>query len=166
MGRPIHEKINLLLTERGQKKKELAKALGISPQTMTDITKGRSSVTLQHLRGLVRFFNLRADYWLDDERDAPGDTDNQTAAATAGSGDTGVRREPDNRPAFLRAPNSSEFMDKMRTFLRSHQEEWDRTFGPIKPQERELLEPRDDRRTQRPGAAGGTTSGAAQVAAD
>lgn len=162
MGRPIHEKINLLLTERGQKKKELAKALGISPQTMTDITKGRSSVTLQHLRGLVRFFNLRADYWLDDERDAPADHDQPPAASAALAAAGEVRRDNDGRATFQRAPNPPDLMDKMRTFVRAHQEDWERTFGPIKPQEREVLGLRDDRRpAQRPGTAGG-----AQAAAD
>ena len=166
MGRPIHEKINLLLTERGQKKKELAQALGISPQTMTDITKGRSSVTLQHLRGLVHFFNLRADYWLDDGRDEPGTTDQQSGAeaaqapAPAPAGGDGRSKEPP--PAFVRVPSSGVLMEKMRSFVRSHEGEWERVFGPMKPQEKEWLGLREERRAP-PRSAGGNTS---QVATD
>ena len=71
----IEEKIRRLLAERSRRKKDLAAFLGIAPQTMTDICKGRSAVTLPHLKGLVRFFELRADYWLDDGRDEPGPLD-------------------------------------------------------------------------------------------
>jgi hypothetical protein len=109
----------------------------------------------------VRFFNLRADYWLDDERDGPGSTDLQSAAEVtfaALPGVDGRREEP--RPAFVRAPNNGELMDKMRSFLKSHEGEWERTFGPMKPQEKELLGLREERRA--PPRTGGT----AQVAAD
>ncbi|MCB9891317.1 MAG: hypothetical protein H6833_06710 [Planctomycetes bacterium] len=68
---PIHEKIELQLRLSKRRKKDLASFLGIAPQTMTDICKGRSAVTLTHLKGLVRYFGLRSNYWLDDERRDP-----------------------------------------------------------------------------------------------
>lgn len=71
MAFPIHEKIELQLSLSRRRKKDLASFLGIAPQTMTDICKGRSAVTLTHLRGLVRYFGLRGTYWLDDERRDP-----------------------------------------------------------------------------------------------
>lgn len=67
----LHEKIEHALAQRGLLKRDLARALAVSPQTATDICKGRSAVTLPHLRGLVALFGLRADYWLDDARLAP-----------------------------------------------------------------------------------------------
>jgi plasmid maintenance system antidote protein VapI len=75
MAHPLHEKIEHALAQRGLLKRDLARALSVSPQTATDICKGRSAVTLPHLRGLVALFGLRADYWLDDSRLAslPGD---------------------------------------------------------------------------------------------
>ena len=71
MPHPLHAKIEHALQQRGLLKRDLARALSVSPQTATDICKGRSAVTLPHLRGLVAYFGLRADYWLDDERLAP-----------------------------------------------------------------------------------------------
>lgn len=68
---PIHEKITRQLSRKGRKKKELAQFLGIAPQTMTDICKGRSAVTLSHLKRLVAFFGLRATYWIDEDREEP-----------------------------------------------------------------------------------------------
>ena len=72
----IHEKISALLEQRRLKKRDLARALGVSPQTATDICKGRSAITLPHLRNLMAFLELRADYWLDEGRltPEPGDT--------------------------------------------------------------------------------------------
>lgn len=75
MAFPIHDKIQLQLKLRGRRKKDLAAFLGIAPQTMTDICKGRSAVTLMHLKGLIRFFDLRASYWLDDLREEPAPFD-------------------------------------------------------------------------------------------
>lgn len=75
MAFPIHEKIQLQLSLRNRRKKDLAAFLGIAPQTMTDICKGRSAVTLMHLKGLIRFFELRASYWLDDNRRDPAPLD-------------------------------------------------------------------------------------------
>ena len=67
----IPDKINALLAERGLLKRDLARALKVSPQTATDICKGRSAVTVPHLRKLIVFFGLRADFWLDEERLRP-----------------------------------------------------------------------------------------------
>lgn len=74
----IHEKISALLEQRHLKKRDLARALGVSPQTATDICKGRSAITLPHLRNLVTFFALRADFWLDDQRLLPESLDQVT----------------------------------------------------------------------------------------
>ena len=71
----IPDKINALLAERGLLKRDLARALQVSPQTATDICKGRSAVTVPHLRKLVAFFGLRADFWLDEERERPTQAD-------------------------------------------------------------------------------------------
>ena len=71
----IADKINAMLAERGLLKRDLARALGVSPQTATDICKGRSAVTLRHLRNLVRLFELRADYWIDETRIEPDPAD-------------------------------------------------------------------------------------------
>lgn len=71
----IHEKITALLGQRHLRKRDLAKALGVSPQTATDICKGRSAITLPHLRNLVAFFGLRPDFWLDDDKLLPDVTD-------------------------------------------------------------------------------------------
>jgi transcriptional regulator with XRE-family HTH domain len=71
----IHEKITALLEQRHLKKRDLAKALGVSPQTATDICKGRSAITLPHLQNLVAFFELRADFWLDTARLLPEQDD-------------------------------------------------------------------------------------------
>jgi transcriptional regulator with XRE-family HTH domain len=137
MSRPIHEKINQLLTERGQKKKDLAKALGISPQTMTDIVKGRSSVTLSHLKGLVRFFDLRADYWIDDEREAPDEHDLQSRLAAG-------RTDGDSARAGILRTSQQKFLQKLRSFIQTHLDEWNRFSGPLDRQEKELLGIRED----------------------
>ena len=71
----IHEKITALLEQRRLKKRDLARALNVSPQTATDICKGRSAITLPHLRNLITFFEVRAEFWLDDERLVPEDVD-------------------------------------------------------------------------------------------
>jgi plasmid maintenance system antidote protein VapI len=71
----IHEKITALLEQRRLKKRDLARALGVSPQTATDICKGRSAITLPHLRNLISFFEVRAEFWLDNDRLAPIEID-------------------------------------------------------------------------------------------
>ncbi len=75
MVHPLPDKIERELAHRGLLKRDLAKALGVSPQTATDICKGRSAVTLPHLRRLVEWLGLRADYWLDDTRATPDAAD-------------------------------------------------------------------------------------------
>lgn len=149
MSRPIYEKINRLLTERGQKKKDLAKALGISPQTMTDIVKGRSSVTLSHLKGLVRFFDLRADYWIDDEREDPVETDNQGHAHVNASDarTTDARAEGANDRGGILRTGQQRFITKLRSFVLSNQDAWIRFHGPLERQEKELLGIREEARS-------------------
>lgn len=81
----IHEKIAALLEQTRLKKRDLARALGVSPQTATDICKGRSAITLPHLRNLVALFELRADFWLDDSRLLPDESDRTKAADASGA---------------------------------------------------------------------------------
>jgi plasmid maintenance system antidote protein VapI len=83
MPHPLHAKIEYALAQRGLLKRDLARALGVSPQTATDICKGRSAITLPHLRRLVAYFGLRADYWLDDARLAPAAADEAARAGDA-----------------------------------------------------------------------------------
>ena len=85
----IHEKIAALLEQRHLKKRDLARALGVSPQTATDICKGRSAITLPHLRNLVAYFELRADFWIDDQRLLPDAGDR--AASTGNRGEALAR---------------------------------------------------------------------------
>jgi len=85
MVHPLHEKIEHALSQRGLLKRDLARALAVSPQTATDICKGRSAVTLPHLRRLVSYFGLRADYWLDDSRLVATASDE---VGTSGGGET------------------------------------------------------------------------------
>ena len=79
----IHEKIVAQLEQRKLKKRDLARALSVSPQTATDICKGRSAITLPHLRNLVNYFGLRADFWLDDQRLMPEASDRVGATPAA-----------------------------------------------------------------------------------
>jgi plasmid maintenance system antidote protein VapI len=102
----IHEKISALLEQRRLKKRDLARALGVSPQTATDICKGRSAITVPHLRNLVAFFELRADFWLDDHRLVPRDVDR---AANSDAADALTRagllqvRDPEHLLRCIRA---------------------------------------------------------------
>ncbi|MEZ6038197.1 MAG: helix-turn-helix domain-containing protein [Planctomycetota bacterium] len=102
----IHEKITALLDQRRLKKRDLARALSVSPQTATDICKGRSAITLPHLRNLIAFFQVRAEFWLDDERLTPNAIDHsarrEAADAIAESGLFDVE-EPDRLLQRLRA---------------------------------------------------------------
>lgn len=63
----IPDKIESQLRSRRIPKRTLAQALGLAPQTLSDICRGRSAVTLPHLQALIRFFGLRAEFWLDEE---------------------------------------------------------------------------------------------------
>lgn len=67
----IRHKVNHLLEVKQIPAKKLAEHLKVSPQTVSDLRKGRSNCTLSHLRGLISFFGLCANYWLDTTRVMP-----------------------------------------------------------------------------------------------
>ena len=126
----IHEKISALLEQRRLKKRDLARALGVSPQTATDICKGRSAITLPHLRNLVAFFAVRAEFWLDDERLVPADMDrlaNRGAAAAV------------DRSGLLQVDDPERLMARLRMFVQKHRSEFLATFPDLSPAERRLL---------------------------
>jgi transcriptional regulator with XRE-family HTH domain len=129
---PIGRKIEAELLRRGAAKRRLAQVLGISPQTMTDICKGRSTVTIAHLQGLVRFFGLSADYWLDDDRAEPTPIDAATRAfaphlrALAASG-------------ILAAEDPAALLDRLCRFAADHADDYAARFAPLDPVERRLL---------------------------
>ncbi|MEZ5988670.1 MAG: XRE family transcriptional regulator [Planctomycetota bacterium] len=130
---PIHEKITRLLKERRQKKKDLAAHLGIAPQTMTDICKGRSAVTLSHLKGLVTFFGLRADWWLDEDREEPSPFDR-----TGEIGDEDLRRLEQLGLGDAKALERT--LHKVRAFLGRHRGQWEEENGSFTPEEARILE--------------------------
>jgi transcriptional regulator with XRE-family HTH domain len=126
----IHEKITALLEQRRLKKRDLARALGISPQTATDICKGRSAITLPHLRNLISFFEVRAEYWLDDERLMPEELDRLAARGAAQAlARTGVTQLPD----------PERFLRRVRTFVQQHRAEFLAAFPDLNAAERRLL---------------------------
>lgn len=132
MACPIHDKINLLLQRRGLLKRDLARALGISPQTATDICKGRSSISVEHLRRLVSFFQLQADYWLDEERLEPAATDERAVArdeVVLELRETGLLDL--DKPAWL--------FERLRKFATHHRQEFVDEFGEPSPEERRVL---------------------------
>ncbi|MFO1077081.1 MAG: helix-turn-helix domain-containing protein [Planctomycetota bacterium] len=111
----IHEKITALLEQRRLKKRDLARALGVSPQTATDICKGRSAITLPHLRNLVAFFGVRADFWLDEVKPLPEAGDGiDTAGAAARLADTGL----------LQVADPGRLLRVVRAFLSRHRTEF------------------------------------------
>ena len=123
---------NAVLAERGLLKRDLARALGISPQTATDICKGRSAVTLPHLRSLVRYFGLRPDFWLDESRLQPGVADEvvpELEERIRALLDLGVLRTRD--PGML--------VRRLLDFVREHRAEYLRQYGELSPDEREML---------------------------
>lgn len=105
----IHEKITALLEQRHLKKRDLARALGVSPQTATDICKGRSAITLPHLRNLVAYFELRADFWLDDTKVLPEAGDSLQAGAP--------RMDGLLRSGLLQVEDVERFVGRLRSFL-------------------------------------------------
>lgn len=113
----IHEKIATLLDQRKLKRRDLAKALGVAPQTATDICKGRSAITIQHLRNLVKFFGLRADYWLDDTRLLPGIADRSFSGLQA-------RLEALARGGMLQSPKADRLYERLRRFARDNREQF------------------------------------------
>jgi len=108
----IHEKITALLEQRHLKKRDLARALGVSPQTATDICKGRSAITLPHLRNLVAFFELRPDFWLDDGRALP-DAADQLQVGNA-------KVDALARAGFLQLDDIDRLLQRLRAFLAEH----------------------------------------------
>lgn len=104
----IHDKIAALLQARGLKKRDIAIALGVAPQTATDICRGSSAITLRHLRNLVTFFELRPDYWLDGERLLP-DANDRLAARGAHSALA--------RSGLLQVNDLERTLHRVRTFL-------------------------------------------------
>jgi plasmid maintenance system antidote protein VapI len=107
----IHEKISALLEQRRLKKRDLARALGISPQTATDICKGRSAITLPHLRNLVTFFQVRAEFWLDDHRLAPEEVDRADKSRIV---------EALARAGFLQLDEPEHLLQHVRKFVQNH----------------------------------------------
>lgn len=126
----IHEKITALLEQRRLKKRDLARALGISPQTATDICKGRSAITLPHLRNLISFFEVRAEFWLDDERLKPGELDRVAARGTA---------DAVARTGIAQLPDPDRFMRVLRTFVQQRRAEFLAAFPDLTPAERRVL---------------------------
>ena len=126
----IHEKITALLEQRRLKKRDLARALSVSPQTATDICKGRSAITLPHLRNLISFFDVRADFWLDDEKLAPTETDRpQRRAAADQLVEIGMLQIED--PAHL--------MECVRSFIKQNQDHFLALTPDVTAAERTLL---------------------------
>lgn len=111
----IHEKIVAQLEQRKLKKRDLARALEVSPQTATDICKGRSAITLPHLRNLVRYFGLRADFWLDDQKLLPDAADKVVAPTGA---------EPVARPGLGQLADATRFLQRMRGLVAEHRREF------------------------------------------
>jgi plasmid maintenance system antidote protein VapI len=126
----IHEKISALLEQRRLKKRDLARALGVSPQTATDICKGRSAITLPHLRNLVAFFEVRAEFWLDDDRLVPEEIDRLAArgAATALA-----------RAGLTHLEDPERFLLRLRTFVQQHRAQFLAAFPDLNVAERRLL---------------------------
>lgn len=126
----IHEKITALLEQRRLKKRDLARALGVSPQTATDICKGRSAITLPHLRNLVSFFEIRADFWIDDDRLAPEDIDRlsrrEAADALARSG-------------LLDIEDPERLMQRVRGFVQAQRDSFLSAFPDLTTAERRMF---------------------------
>ncbi len=126
----IHEKISALLEQRRLKKRDLARALGVSPQTATDICKGRSAITLPHLRNLVTFFELRADFWLDDHRLLP------EALDRAGDDRGG---EALARTGLLQVSDPEHLLRAIRNFVSRHRTEFLAQNPDLTADERRVL---------------------------
>jgi plasmid maintenance system antidote protein VapI len=126
----IHEKIAALLEQRRLKKRDLARALGVSPQTATDICKGRSAITLPHLRNLITFFEVRAEFWLDDERLVPAELDRLAQRGAAVALD---------RTGLPQLEDPERLMQRLRTFVQRHRTEFLAAFPDLSLAERRLL---------------------------
>ena len=126
----IHEKIAALLEQRRLKKRDLARALGVSPQTATDICKGRSAITLPHLRNLITFFEVRAEFWLDDERLVPAELDRLAHRGAAVALD---------RTGLPQLEDPERLMQRLRSFVQRHRSEFLTAFPDLSLAERRLL---------------------------
>jgi transcriptional regulator with XRE-family HTH domain len=128
----ITDKITWLLADRGLKRRTLADALGVTPQTVSDILNGRSQITVAHLRRLVEFFGLRADYWLDDSRLEPTRFDDRIS---------GLQRKVAELADgwVLRCEDPAPILRRLLTFASERQAEYEQRFGRITADERRLL---------------------------
>jgi len=127
----IHEKIVAQLEQRRLKKRDLARALGVSPQTATDICKGRSAITLPHLRNLVAFFELRADFWIDDRKLLPDAGDRVQQVGTS--------NESTTRSGLAQIADIDRFLQRVRALAAEHQREFLSRNPDLTPEERRLL---------------------------
>jgi len=127
----IHEKIVALLEQRRLKKRDLARALGVSPQTATDICKGRSAITLPHLRNLVVFFELRADFWIDDKKLLPDGSDRAIS--------TGDRSEALARTGLAQITDLDRFVQRVRAFVGDHQRAFLARYPDLTAEEKQVL---------------------------
>lgn len=126
----IHEKITALLEQRRLKKRDLARALGVSPQTATDICKGRSAITLPHLRNLISFFEVRAEFWLDDDRLAPDEVDKVSRRAAA---------DALTRSGLLDIEDPDRFVQRLRAYVEKHRDAFVAAIPDLTPAERHIL---------------------------
>jgi plasmid maintenance system antidote protein VapI len=126
----IHEKIVALLEQRRLKKRDLARALGVSPQTATDICKGRSAITLPHLRNLVTFFEVSAEFWLDDDRLVPEAMDQL--------GQRGAAQKL-AQAGLHQLADPEQWLRRVRAFVQRHRAEFLAAFPDLTPAERRLL---------------------------
>jgi hypothetical protein len=104
----------------------------VSPQTATDICKGRSAITVPHLRNLIRFFGLRADFWLDDERERPTSADELIPQLS-----DKIQRLA--AAGLLHAEDPAAFFSRLLELAQDHRAAYLEKFGPPLPEERRLL---------------------------
>lgn len=126
----IHEKITALLEQRRLKKRDLARALGVSPQTATDICKGRSAITLPHLRNLISYFEVRAEFWLDDDRLTPIEIDQLARRGAA---------EALIRTGMLDIEDPQHLMERVRAFVQQQRDSFLSSFPDLTAAEQRLL---------------------------
>ena len=131
----IHEKIVAQLEQRKLKKRDLARALSVSPQTATDICKGRSAITLPHLRNLVNYFGLRADFWLDDQRLMPEASDRVGATPAADTPPSDAL----TRSGLAKIVDPARFVQRMRAIVGEHKREFTQRNPDLHESERQVL---------------------------
>jgi plasmid maintenance system antidote protein VapI len=151
----IHEKITALLEQRRLKKRDLARALGVSPQTATDICKGRSAITLPHLRNLISYFEVRAEFWLDDDRLAPIEIDQLARRGAA---------EALMRTGMLDIEDPQHLMERVRAFVQQQRDSFLSSFPDLTAAEQRLLGLADPE-SGVVGRIGGSEMGAPQATA-